>query len=119
MKIQFWSIGKTHDTYVKAGIEDFTKRINNYFPVEWVTIPAPKNAASLAEPELKKAEAAIITGQLQKDDYLLLLDERGKQISSPELAALIQQKANESRKRLIFLMGGAFGIDDIRGENGG
>jgi 23S rRNA (pseudouridine1915-N3)-methyltransferase len=112
MKIQFWSIGKTHDTYVKAGIEDFTKRINKYFPAEWLIIPSPKNAASLPEAELKKTEAAIITSQLQKDDYLLLLDERGTQNSSPELAALIQQKANESRKRLIFLIGGAFGVDD-------
>jgi 23S rRNA (pseudouridine1915-N3)-methyltransferase len=112
MKIQLWSLGKPHEAYAKAGIEDFTKRINNYFPVDWNIIASPKNAASLSGSELKKAEAAIILQQLQKDDYLVLLDERGKQSSSPELAQWIQQRANESTKRLVFLIGGAFGVDE-------
>ncbi len=112
MKIQFWSVGKAHDIYVKAGIEDFTKRIHHYFPAEWQIIPPPKNAATLTEPELKKSEAAIILNLLQKDDWLILLDERGKNISSPELANLLQQRANESSKKLVFLIGGAFGVDD-------
>jgi len=111
MKIQLWSIGKPHEAYAKAGIDDFTKRINNYFPADWHIISTPKNAANLSEPEWKKAEAAIILQQLQKDDYLVLLDERGKSISSPELAQWIQQRANESTKRIVFLIGGAFGVD--------
>ncbi len=112
MKMQLWSIGKPHEAYAKTGIEDFTKRINNYFTAQWHIIPSPKNAASLSETELKKAEALIILSQLQKDDYLLLLDERGKQFSSPELAQWLQQRANESTKRIIFLIGGAFGVDE-------
>jgi len=112
MKIQFWSIGKPHETYAKAGIEEFTKRINNYFTADWHIIPPVKNAATLSEPELKKAEASVILQQIQKDDFLILLDERGKQFSSPELAQWIQQRANESTKRIIFLIGGAFGVDD-------
>ena len=45
MKIQLWSIGKEHEPYVKMGVEDFTKRISRYYPVEWTIIPVPKNAA--------------------------------------------------------------------------
>ncbi|MCK9403343.1 MAG: 23S rRNA (pseudouridine(1915)-N(3))-methyltransferase RlmH [Chitinophagaceae bacterium] len=112
MKILLWSIGKPHDAYAKAGIEDFTKRINNYFTAEWHIFPPPKNAGLLAEADLKKAEAAIILTQVQKDDYLVLLDERGKQLHSPELAQWLQQRANESNKRIGFLIGGAFGVDD-------
>ncbi len=112
MKMQFWSVGKVHETYAKAGIEEFTKRLNNYFSADWHIISSPKNAANLSEPDLKKAEAAIILQQLQKDDYLILLDERGKQLSSPELAQWIQQRANESTKRIVFLIGGAFGVDE-------
>jgi 23S rRNA (pseudouridine1915-N3)-methyltransferase len=112
MKIQFWSVGKPNEAYVKAGIEDFTKRINNYFQADWLLIAAPKNAGSLSETELKKAEAALIIAQLQKEDVLVLLDERGKNLSSPELAQWLQQKANESSKRIVFLIGGAFGVDD-------
>lgn len=112
MKIQFWSVGKAHDAYVKTGIEDFTKRITKYFAAEWTIIQPPKNAASLSEKDLKKAESVLIATQLQKEDFLILLDERGKLFSSTELAQFIQQLANESNKRIIFLIGGAFGVDE-------
>jgi 23S rRNA (pseudouridine1915-N3)-methyltransferase len=112
MKIVLWSVGKPHESYVKEGIEDFTNRISKYFPVEWNVISPPKNAAVLSEDALKKAEAKLIIDSLQKDDVLILLDERGKNISSPELADFIQQKANNSAKRLVFLIGGAFGVDE-------
>jgi len=112
MKFQLWSIGKAHEPYVKDGIADFTKRINKYFPADWLIIAPPKNAAVLSEADLKKAEAEIVLQQLTKDDYLILLDERGKQVSSPELAQLLQQRANESHKKIVFLIGGAFGVDD-------
>jgi 23S rRNA (pseudouridine1915-N3)-methyltransferase len=112
MKIQLWSVGKTHEVYAKAGIEEFTGRINKYFTTEWHIITPPKNAGVMSEAELKKSEAALLLQQLQKDDYLVLLDERGKQLSSPELAGFIQQRANESHKRLVFLIGGAFGVDE-------
>jgi len=112
MKIILCSIGKPHDANLKAAVEDFTKRITNYFTVGWLLIPPPKNAGVLSSDDLKKAEASIVFNQLSKDDYLVLLDERGKNISSPELAELIQQRGNESTKRLVFLIGGAFGVDD-------
>jgi len=112
MKIQLWSVGKPHDAYVKAGIDDFTKRLNNYFPAQWQIIPPPKQSASLSDQIQKKAEATAILQLLDKDDFLILLDERGKQCSSPELADIIQKRANESTKRLIFLIGGAFGVDE-------
>lgn len=112
VKILFYSVGKAHEAYVKAGIEDFTGRIGKYFPASWQIIPPPKNAGVLPEAELKKQEAASILQLLQPDDQLILLDERGKQPSSPELAQLIQQKANDSTRRLVFLIGGAFGVDE-------
>ena len=56
MKFQFWSVGKMHDSYVKEGVELFTKRISNYYPVEWNIIPMPKNAGALNETDLKKKE---------------------------------------------------------------
>ncbi len=112
MKIQFWSVGKPHEAYIKQGTDDFTSRINKYFNAEWLIIPPPKNVAVLKEAELKKQEAKAILQQLQKDDVLILLDERGRQFTSPELAQLLQQQANESVKRVIFLIGGAFGADE-------
>jgi len=112
MKIQCWSVGKSHEPYVKDGINDFTQRINKYFKAEWQLIAAPKHAASLSEKDLKIAESNAILPLLQKDDYLVLLDERGKQFTSPGLANFLQQRALESSKRVIFLIGGAFGVDE-------
>ena len=110
MKLQFWSIGKAHESYVKEGVEQFTKRIGNYFPVQWHIIPMPKNAGMMSEMDLKAKEGEMILQFLKKEDYLVVLDERGKQLSSEGLAAFIQQRANESEKNLVFLIGGAFGL---------
>ncbi len=112
MKIQFWSIGKSNESYVNEGILGFTKRIQNYYPVQWSIINGPKNAAAMNENELKKMEGEILLGMIRKDDYLVLLDEKGKQISSEGLAEFIQQRANESIKNIIFLIGGAFGVSN-------
>ena len=112
MKISFWSVGKVHEPYVKTGVEDFTRRISRYYKVEWNLIPAPKNAGMLSEMDLKKKEGEIILEWLGKDDYLVVLDERGKQVSSEGLAGFLQARANESTKQVIFLIGGAFGVSD-------
>lgn len=108
MKICLWSVGKPHETYVRSGIEDFTRRIGRYYPVEWNIIPTPRNAGQ----EQPKKEGEAILSMLQKDDYLVALDENGKQVSSEGLAAFIQLRANNSVRRLIFLIGGAYGLDE-------
>jgi 23S rRNA (pseudouridine1915-N3)-methyltransferase len=112
VKIQLISIGKQHEPNLKNVIDDFTSRIKKYFAVEWIIIASPKNAAVLSEIDLKKAEATLILSQINKEDFLVLLDERGKQFSSPELANFIQQRGNESCKKITFLIGGAFGVDE-------
>lgn len=112
MKLHFWTIGKAHETYVKEGIELFTKRIANYYPVEWNIIATPKNAAALSETGLKKREGEIILNALQKEDYLVLLDDRGKPLTSEGIASFIEVRGNESQKNIIFLIGGAYGVSD-------
>ena len=112
MKISFWSVGKAHEAYVKAGIEEFTKRLSNYFSVQWTIIPVPKNAGMLSEIDLKKREGETILSFLKEGDYLIALDERGKELTSPGLAELIQKRGNESTRTIVFLIGGAFGLDE-------
>lgn len=112
MKIQFWSIGKAHEPYVKQGITDFTSRISRYYKVDWVILAGPKNAASMAEPELIRKEGQLVLEALGKDDYLVALEEAGNMLSSEGLAALLQARANDSTRQLVFLIGGAFGLAD-------
>jgi 23S rRNA (pseudouridine1915-N3)-methyltransferase len=112
MKIQFINIGKPHDNDIKKAIDDFTKRLSNYFKTEWIIIPPLKNAASLSANNLKQLEAEAILSKINKDDFLVLLDETGKQLSSVELADFISQKATAGIRSIIFLIGGAFGVND-------
>jgi 23S rRNA (pseudouridine1915-N3)-methyltransferase len=112
MKISLWALGKKDEPFVKAGVEEFTKRISRYFAVEWIIIPSPKNAGLLPEPDLRKKEAELIFQYLKGDDYLIALDEHGKQVSSEGLSQILQQRSNESVKNLVFLIGGAFGLHD-------
>ncbi|MCY7311830.1 MAG: 23S rRNA (pseudouridine(1915)-N(3))-methyltransferase RlmH, partial [Chitinophagaceae bacterium] len=104
--------GKNNEPYIKEGVEEFTRRISKYFKVGWNIIPVPKNAGMLNELDLKKKEGKMIIEWLKEDDYLIVLDERGKQMNSEGLANFIQARANESTKQIIFLIGGAYGIDE-------
>ena len=109
MKLSISSVGKPHESFVKEGVEQFTKRISHYYPIDWQFIAPSK----LIEPiQIKKAEATNIIKSLAPNDILILLDETGKMLSSPGLAKLIQQKANQSAQRIVFLIGGAYGVDD-------
>ncbi|MBA2563232.1 MAG: 23S rRNA (pseudouridine(1915)-N(3))-methyltransferase RlmH [Chitinophagaceae bacterium] len=112
MKIQLWSIGNTHELYIKPGIELFSKRISHYFPLEWKLIAPRKNAASLSLDERRKSEGELILKLIHSSDVLVALDARGKQITAEDLASFIQQKTNESPRNIIFLIGGAYGLDE-------
>ena len=112
MKILFWSVGKSHELYIKNGVELFTNRIGHYYPIEWFIIPSPKNSAMLSEMDLKKKEGDTVLGFLQKDDHLVLLDETGKLFKTEDLAKLISTSADKSIKNLVFLIGGAYGVSD-------
>ena len=78
MKIQLWSVGKSHEAYVKAGVEDFISRLNNYFSAEWELIPTPKNSAMLSQMDLKKQEAlkkkTVVLGKTPAEN--IVVDEK-------------------------------------------
>ena len=109
MKIKCWSVGKGNESYVKEGVEIFTKRISHYYPIEWKILSPSKNTD---KDRIKKEEATLLLNSIQKDDVLVALDANGKQWNSEELAAFIQLQANGSTKNLIFLIGGAYGLHE-------
>jgi 23S rRNA (pseudouridine1915-N3)-methyltransferase len=111
MKITIYCFGKENETYIKEGTELFTKRIKHYYPIEWQILPIPKNASVLSIIEYKKKEADNLITKLEKDDYIICLDENGKMLSSPDVGKQIIKAANLSSKRLLLIIGGAYGID--------
>jgi 23S rRNA (pseudouridine1915-N3)-methyltransferase len=112
MKLLFCAVGKSHDGYVRDGTDDFTARIQKYFAVQWQIVAPAKNAAALSVAAMKEQEGKNLMACIMADDFVVLLDERGKQLSSPEVALFLQRKANESTKRLVFVIGGAFGVSE-------
>lgn len=111
MRILLLQIDKTQDSYLLEGIEVYTKRLKNYTQLDIQTINVPKNVRQRSIPEQKIEEAKLIFNHISGDDFLMLLDERGKELSSMEFAKLLAQKQNASAKRLVFLIGGPFGFD--------
>jgi 23S rRNA (pseudouridine1915-N3)-methyltransferase len=112
MKIEFWAIGKMHEPYIASGVDDFTRRIENYFPVEWRLFNPKKSTDAGPIQKMKQDESVLIQAALKADDWLVSLDEHGKAMNSRKLASFIQDRGNESVKRLIFLIGGAYGLDE-------
>jgi 23S rRNA (pseudouridine1915-N3)-methyltransferase len=109
LKLSIFSVGKVNESYIKDGVDQFTKRIGHYYPIDWQLITPSKHTEPV---QIKKAEAASILKSLTATDVLVLLDEKGKMLNSPGLANLIQQKANQSAQRIVFLIGGAYGVDE-------
>lgn len=100
MKVLIISPGKKHDTTVEEGIAEYSKRLSVRLPLEWI-FPAIGT---------KEAEGAAILKQIKKDDAVVLLDERGKEVDTPGLANLLDKHLQSGTKRLVFIIGGAHGV---------
>ncbi len=109
MKIELWAIGKTAEPYLETGIAIFEKRLKNYLPFAWIILPDVKMKTADVT-LLKKKEGELILSKLHSDDYLVLLDEQGQQFTSVELARWIERRLSTSHRRMVFLIGGAFGF---------
>ena len=109
MKVEAWAIGKTAEPYLETGIGIFEKRLKNYLPFTWTELPGVKIKTTDGA-ILKQEEGIMILSKIAPDDFLVLLDENGKQFSSIELAQWLEQRLAASNRRLIFLIGGAFGF---------
>lgn len=109
MKVECWMIGKTTENYIKEGVEHYQKRIQRYLPFEMKIFPASKAKGANAQME---AEKDRINKALKPNDELIILDENGSVYTSQAFAAFLQKWFNESTQRLIFLVGGAYGIHE-------
>ncbi|MBK8700062.1 MAG: 23S rRNA (pseudouridine(1915)-N(3))-methyltransferase RlmH [Saprospiraceae bacterium] len=110
MKVIVYSIGKTNESYLREGIKLYLERLKHYSNLEVVELKDVKPQANAAT--LMQLEGAGFLSQIQKDDYVVLLDERGDQMDSVTLSRFIEKQQVSSIKRLVFIIGGAFGVDD-------
>ncbi len=112
MKIELWTFGKENKDYVKEGIQLFTKRIKKYTPFDIKVLSAGKKAGKLSPEDLKLKEAEVVKKRLSADHTLITLDEKGECLSSVQFAQFIASRQLASDKVLVFLIGGAYGVDD-------
>ena len=110
MKITLLTIGKTDARYFIDAIGEYQKRLEHYIPFEIQIIPDIKNTKSLTIDQQKEKEGELIIKNLQSGDYLVLLDEKGKEYTSLQFASYIEKKTHTISKRLVFLIGGPYGF---------
>ena len=112
MKITLLLIGKTDDTNIKLAIEGYEKRLKHYISFEMQVIPDVKNAGKMNALELKEREGDLILKAIKPSDYFVLLDDKGKQMSSVEYSNYLQKCLNAGMRHLVIVVGGAFGFSN-------
>ncbi len=112
MKIQLLFVGKTDTGYLSDGVSAYMKRLKRYVDTEVIEAAVPKKWHALS-PELRKSrEASVILKYMDRCDHTVLLDERGKSLSSVQFARFIEDKMNQSARKLLFVVGGPWGFSE-------
>lgn len=112
MKVQFWVIGKTTDSYLIDGIKDYNNRLTHYCKYEYIELPSAKIGKNATATDTQNKEAEIVLDKIEKSDFLVILDEQGKNFTSKEFGAFLSNHQMIGTKKLIFLIGGAYGFSD-------
>jgi 23S rRNA (pseudouridine1915-N3)-methyltransferase len=112
MQVKLIAIGKTDHPAIQRLLEEYAGRLAHYIKFELEVIPDLKNTKSLSEAAQKEREGELILKKVQSSDDLILLDERGKSLSSVEFSEYLQKKMNAGLKQLIFVIGGPYGFSE-------
>lgn len=110
MKTTFLVIGKTIDKHLTALIDEYTQRVKHYQPFDIEVIPELKNTKALSIEQQKANEAELLKKSIKDGDYVVLLDEGGREFRSIEFASYLQQKQSIPARRLVFVVGGPYGF---------
>lgn len=112
MKLHLLVVGRTVDAHLNALINDYVARIKHYIPFELEVIPELKNTKSLTNAQQKEREGQLILKSLKEGDWLVLLDEGGKEFRSVELADYFHRRQSSVAKRMVMVIGGPYGFSE-------
>lgn len=110
MKISLLQIGKTNEKFISDGVDEYSGRIRKYSGFEIITIPDLKNTRNMPVTEQKLKESEKICRLLNSEDYVILLDEKGKEFSTIEFSEQLGRIFMLAKKRVVFVIGGPFGF---------
>ena len=109
MRITLMQNGKTRDPFIAEGVEEFRKRVIRYAPFTVETIPDLKNSRNMSMNEVMEKEGRMLLKRIKPQEYLLLLDERGKEFNSIDFAGYLNTLEGQVN-HLIFVIGGPYGF---------
>ena len=109
MRLKLLWVGKTQEAWVKAGIEEYAGRVRRYCPLEILEAREEKGAQAAL---MRERECERLARLIPKGGKLVVLDERGEAMSSPELAGFLSKSRDQGTGDLVFAIGGAFGFTD-------
>jgi 23S rRNA (pseudouridine1915-N3)-methyltransferase len=112
MKIAFLQTGKTSERYLNEGITMFEERIRKYSAFEILTVPDLRRTRNLPAQEQKIREGEQILRFFRNDDYIVILDEKGKEFSTIEFSSWLEKIFMLQKKRIVFVIGGAWGFSE-------
>ena len=112
MKITLLTVGKTDKDWVRQGLDIYVSRLKHYVPFSLTEIPELKNVSALTKDQIKTREGELILKNIRNTDDVILLDERGKEYSSMELARILQDKMTYGGRDIVYVIGGAYGFSD-------
>lgn len=104
------TVGKTHIPFVVEGIKDYCRRLERYVPFSIVELPDVRNAGAMPAETQKQREGEMMMSKFQPSDFVILLDEKGKEYSSMEFSGYISKLQSSGRKRAVFVVGGPYGF---------
>lgn len=117
MTVKLLAVGKTDNAALQGLISNYQKRLNRYLRFEMEVIPDIRKGRNLTEDQQKAREGEAILSRLKAGDVMILLDEKGKSFTSTGFAKYLQQHMNRSVKRLVLVIGGAYGFSpDVKAE---
>lgn len=112
MEIQLLVIGKNASALLQQATDIYLKRLSHYISYTIRVLPDIKNSKNLRTEQQKEAEGQSILSALQPSDYVVLLDERGREYTSMEFASYLSTRMSSGLKRLIFVVGGPYGFSE-------
>ena len=112
MKIILLLTGKTTEKYISEGIEDFSARIQKYIRFEIKTASELKNTKNMPVTEQKLKEGRMIIQSIGSDDYVMVLDERGREVTTNVFSDQLGKVFMLSKKRIVFIIGGPWGLSE-------
>lgn len=107
MPFKVLAVGRKHESWVKEGIERYETRLKRPFTLEWALLPHSAREGVSA----RQDESERLLSRLRDDDFVILLDERGREVDSPGLAKLLLGPI-EASKTVVIIIGGAYGVDE-------